>query len=66
MKFRDLKKVTNFNYDLINIFTDYAYILDNYFKDKKNIEEHQVLYEEYLLLSKNLKKVIRKNGFDKI
>lgn len=55
MKIKDLQKITDLNYDLINIFTDYAYILDNYFKDKKNQEEHLTLYNEYMILSQNIK-----------
>lgn len=55
MKFRDLNKILNFNQDLINIFTDYAFSLDHYFKNEKNKEEHKELYDEYQVLNKNLR-----------
>lgn len=54
MKLRDLNKIMNFNYDLLNIFTDYAFILDNYFEDEKNKKEHSDLYNEYITLQKNI------------
>lgn len=56
------KKTLNLANDLINIFTDYSYSLDIYFKDEKNRKEHKELYEEYLILDKNLKRVMNKNG----
>lgn len=46
--------------DLITLFTHYANILDSYFKDAKNREEHSFLYEEYLNLGKDIKKVREK------
>jgi hypothetical protein len=65
---KNIKKIKNqFNLcnDLIDIFTDYAFCLDNYFKIEKNKVEHLDLYNEYKILNVNLKNAIRKNGFDK-
>lgn len=59
------KRGLNLANDMINVFTDYSYSLDNYFKDEKNRTEHSELYEEYLILNKNLKSIMKKNGFDK-
>lgn len=55
MKFNNVNKIVNFSNDLINIFTDYAYGLDKYFKDDKNKKEHLELYNEYMNLNQNLK-----------
>lgn len=55
MKLRDLTKIMNFNQKLINIFTDYAFGLDKYFKEEINRVEHKVLYDEYQILNQNLK-----------
>lgn len=54
MKLRELNKIMNLNYDLLNIFTDYAFSLDYYFKDEKNKNEHSDLYNEYITLQKNI------------
>ena len=62
---RSVKKQLDLCNDLINIFTDYAYSLDEYFKIEKNKEEHLELFNEYQILNKNLKKAINKNGFGK-
>ena len=43
--------------DLITIFTEYATILDAYFNNEQNKQEHYFLYEEYIELGKKLKKV---------
>lgn len=66
MKLRELNKIMNLNYDLLNIFTDYVFILDYYFKDEKNKKEHSDLYNEYQILNENLKNSLKRNGFDKI
>ena len=58
--FKDFNKVLNYSNDLINVFTDYAFSLDNYFKVEKNKKEHEYLYNEYLILSKNLKEILNK------
>ena len=63
---RSVKKQLNLCNDLINIFTDYAYSLDEYFKIEKNKDEHLELYNEYQILNQNLKNSLKRNGFDKI
>ena len=55
MKFKDLNKIINFNQDLINVFTDYAFGLDKYFDKEENKLKHSELYEEYQVLNQNLK-----------
>lgn len=65
MNIREIKKSFNLCNDLINIFNDYAYSLDEYFKEEKNRKEHLELWNEYQILNVNLKKTIKKNGFDK-
>lgn len=55
MKLKDLNKIMNINYELINIFTDYAFSLDTYFKEEKNKKEHIELYNEYIILNQNIK-----------
>lgn len=65
MRLKEITKAMNLSNDLINIFTDYAFCLDDYFKSDINKKEHKDLYIEYLNLNKNLKEVLRKNGFDK-
>lgn len=54
---KETMKIFNLSNDLINIFTDYAYSLDEFFKDDKNKKKHQFLYNEYQLLNQNLKNV---------
>ena len=44
----------NLSKDMINIFTDYCYSMDEYFKDEKNKKVHKFLYDEYQVLNKNL------------
>lgn len=51
------KKLVNLVSNLINIFTDYSFTLDNYFKDEKNRKKHLDLYNEYMILNQNLKKL---------
>ena len=58
--FKDFNKIINYSNDLINVFTDYAYSLDNYFKVEENKKKHEYLYNEYLILSKNLKEILNK------
>lgn len=55
MKLNEFKRLINLNTDMINIFTDYAFILDDYFKDNNNKLAHQELYLEYQNLNKNLR-----------
>ena len=54
MNFKE-RKILNFAQDLINLFTDYSFSLDKYFKDEKNKKEHLDLYNEYQILNQNLK-----------
>ena len=61
----NIKKVINLSNDMVNVFNDYAYTLDIYFKNENNRLEHKDLYQEYLNLNENLKKIMKKNGFDK-
>ena len=60
MKLKDLTKIMNLNQDLINIFTDYAFSLDCYFKEEKNRLKHKELFDEYQLLNQNLDTLKRK------
>ena len=62
---KKIKKQLNLCNDLINIFTDYALILDDYFQDENNREEHLKLWNEYQILNVNLKNALKRNGFDK-
>lgn len=62
---RDKKNVLDLCYDLINIFNDYAYSLDEYFKIEENKKEHLELWNEYQILNVNLKNAIERNGFKK-
>lgn len=64
--FRSIKNHLNLCNDLINIFTDYSFSLDEYFKIEKNKKEHLELFNEYQILNENLKKSLKRNGFDKI
>lgn len=57
MNNREIKKIMNFTNDLINIFTDYSFSLDTYFKEEKNKNEHKHLYEEYQILNQNIQKL---------
>lgn len=57
MKLKDLTKIMNLNQDLINIFTDYAFSLEHYFKDENNQKEHKALYEEYKTLNDNINRL---------
>ena len=56
MKFNE-NKIVHFANDLINLFTDYAFSLEHYFKDEKNKKEHIELYNEYQILNLNLRKL---------
>lgn len=59
-----IKKQLSLCNDLIDIFRDYAYSLDEYFKDEKNREEHLLLWGEYQILNGRLRNTIKKYGFD--
>ena len=62
---KKIKKQLNLCNDLINIFSDYAFVLDDYFQDENNREEHLKLWNEYQFLNVNLKDALKRNGFDK-
>ncbi len=59
------RKQLNLCNDLIDIFTDYAFVLDDYFQNENNREEHLELWNEYQILIVNLKDAFKRNGFDK-
>lgn len=59
------KVLINLSYDLLNIFTDYCFSLDSYFKDENNRINHLDLYNEYMTLDINIKNCLKKNGLDK-
>ena len=54
-------KLYYFTNDLIKVFTNYAMILDTYFKDDYNQKNHTFLYHEYLELGKQINKVREKH-----
>ena len=54
---RDIQKIMNFTNELINIFTDYSFSLEPYFKNEDNRKNNQALYEEFLTLNNNIKKL---------
>uniref|UniRef100_A0AAU8B772 Uncharacterized protein n=1 Tax=Dulem virus 59 TaxID=3145770 RepID=A0AAU8B772_9VIRU len=59
-----VKRELNLCTDLINIFIDYVYSLDKYFKSDANKEKNYFLYNEYKFFNRNIKNSIRRNGFD--
>lgn len=61
----NLKKSIQFTNDLRQIFIDYVYVLDNYFENDKNKQEHEELYLEYKNLRKNIEILMIKYGLDK-
>lgn len=61
----NLKKSIQFINDLRQIFIDYVYVLDNYFENDKNKQEHEELYLEYKNLRKNIENLMIKYGLDK-
>lgn len=54
MKIKEVIKAMSLSNDLLNIFTDYIFCLEHYFKDEKNKEEHKVLYNEFQVLNQNV------------
>ena len=62
---KKIRKQLNLCNDLIDIFTDYAFVLDDYFQDEINRKEHLKLWNEYQILNVNLKDAFKRNGFDK-
>lgn len=61
----NLKKSINFIDELREIFIDYVYVLDNYFENDKNKQEHEELYLEYKNLSENIQKLMIKYKLNK-
>lgn len=61
----NLKKSINFIDELRKIFIDYVYVLDNYFENDKNKQEHEELYLEYKNLSENIQKLMIKYKLNK-
>lgn len=56
-------KQLNFAQDLVNVFSNYATNLDNYFKDENNQKEHLELYNYYQKLMVDIKNL--KDGLNK-
>lgn len=61
----NLKKSINFIDELREIFIDYVYVLDNYFENDKNKQEHEELYLEYKNLRKNIENLMIKYKLNK-
>lgn len=66
MKNREIKKILNFTDDLRNIFTDYLYVVNDYFEDDKNKEEHIALYQQARILNNNINNLMIKYGYVKV
>ncbi len=66
MKNREIKKILNFTDDLRNIFTDYLYVVNDYFEDDKNKEEHVDLYQQVRILNNNINNLMIKYGYKKV
>lgn len=66
MKNREIKKILNFNDDLRNIFTDYLYVVNDYFENDKKKEEHVELYQQVRILNNNINNLMIKYGYKKV
>ena len=66
MKNREIKKILNFTDDLRNIFTDYLYVVNDYFENDKNKEEHVELYQQVRILNNNINNLMIKYGYKKV
>lgn len=66
MKNREIKKILNFTDDLRNIFTDYLYVVNDYFEDDKNKEEHVELYQQVRILNNNINNLMIKYSYKEI
>ena len=66
MKKREIKKILNFTDDLRNIFTDYLYVVNDYFENDKNKEKHVELYQQIRILNNNINNLIIKYGYKKV
>lgn len=63
MKNREIKKILNFTDDLRNIFTDYLYVVNDYFENDKKKEEHVELYQQVRILNNNINNLMIKYGY---
>ncbi|MCI5543847.1 MAG: hypothetical protein MR405_08065 [Mollicutes bacterium] len=66
MKNREIKKILNFTDDLINIFTDYLYVVNDYFENDKNKEKHVELYQQVRILNNNINNLMIKYGYKEV
>lgn len=66
MKNREIKKVLNFTDDLRNIFTDYLYVVNDYFENDKNKEKHVELYQQVRILNNNINNLMIKYGYKEV
>lgn len=57
MKLNEFKRLIKLNTDMINIFTDYAFVLERYFEVANNRVNHYELYLEFQNLHSNLIKL---------
>lgn len=66
MKNREIKKILNFTDDLRNIFTDYLYVVNDYFENDKNKEKHVDLYQQVRILNNNINNLMIKYGYKEV
>ena len=66
MKNREIKKILNFTDDLRNMFTDYLYVVNDYFENDKKKEEHVELYQQVRILNNNINNLMIKYGYKKV
>ena len=66
MKNREIKKILNFTDDLRNIFTDYLYVVNDYFENDKKKEEHVELYQQVRILNNNINNLMIKYGYKEV
>ena len=66
MKNREIKKILNFTDDLRNIFTDYLYVVNDYFEYDKNKEKHVELYQQVRILNNNINNLMIKYGYKEV
>ena len=66
MKNREIKKILNFTDDLRNIFTDYLYVVNDYFENDKNKEKHVELYQQARILNNNINNLMIKYGYKEV
>lgn len=66
MKNREIKKILNFTDDLRNIFTDYLYVVNDYFENDKNKEKHVELYQQVRILNNNINNLMIKYGYKEV